>query len=136
MYKTILIPIDLSHAEVGKAMIDTAKRIGGEDIQIILINVLEDIPTYAAAALPNGLIENSRQSALEALKEIAQGAKVQASVEVRSGRVYRSILAAAEKRKVDLIVIGSHRPGLPDFLLGSTAARVVRHATCTVLVVR
>ncbi len=85
MYKTILIPIDLSHVEVGKAMIDAAKRIGGEGVQITLINVLEDIPTYAAAALPNGLIENSRQSALNALKKIAQEAKVQTSVEVRSG---------------------------------------------------
>ncbi len=136
MYKTVLIPIDLSHAEVGKAMIDVAKRIGGEGVQIILINVLEDIPTFAAAALPSGLIENSKQSALEALKEIAQETNAQTSVEVRSGQVYRSILAAAEKRKVDLIVIGSHRPGLQDYLLGSTAARVVRHATCTVLVVR
>ena len=136
MFKTILIPIDLSHAEVGKATIDVAKRIGGEAVQIILINVLEDIPTYAAAALPSGLIENSRQTSLEALKKIAREANVQASIEVRSGQVYRSILAAAEKRKVDLIVIGSHRPGLQDFLLGSTAARVVRHATCTVLVVR
>ena len=35
MYKTVLIPIDLSHAEVGKAMIDVAKRIGGEGVQII-----------------------------------------------------------------------------------------------------
>jgi len=136
MYKTVLIPIDLSHAEVGKAMIDVAKRIGGEGVQIILINVLEDIPTFAAAALPSGLIESSKQSALEALKEIAQETNAQTSVEVRSGQVYRSILAAAEKRKVALIVIGPHRPGLQDYLLGSTAARVVRHATCSVLVVR
>jgi nucleotide-binding universal stress UspA family protein len=136
MFKTVLIPIDLSHAEVGKAMIGAAKRIGGEGVQIILINVVEDIPTYVAAELPGGYLEKSTQSAQEALEEIANEANIQASVEVRSGQVYRSILAAAEERNVDLIVIGSHRPGFQDFLLGSTAARVVRHATCTVLVVR
>ncbi len=136
MYKTVLIPIDLSHAEVGKAMIGAAKRIGGEGVQIILINVVEDIPAYVAAELPGGYLEKSTQSAQEALEEIANEANIQASVEVRSGQVYRSILAAAEERNVDLIVIGSHRPGFQDFLLGSTAARVVRHATCTVLVVR
>jgi len=37
---------------------------------------------------------------------------------------------------VDLIIVGSHKPGLQDYLLGSTAARVVRHAMCSVLVGR
>ena len=35
-----------------------------------------------------------------------------------------------------LIVIGAHRPDLKDYLLGPHAARVVRHAECSVLVVR
>ena len=35
-----------------------------------------------------------------------------------------------------MIVIASHDPGLADYLLGSTAGRVVRHAHCSVLVVR
>ena len=36
----------------------------------------------------------------------------------------------------ELIVIGSHRPEMQDYLLGPTAAKVVRHAKCSVLVVR
>ena len=36
----------------------------------------------------------------------------------------------------DCVVIASHRPGLQDYLLGSTAARVVRHAACSVHVLR
>ena len=35
-----------------------------------------------------------------------------------------------------MIVIASHDPGLVDYLLGSVAARVVRHAHCSVLVTR
>ena len=53
-----------------------------------------------------------------------------------AAEVNRAILAAAEERNADLIVIASHRPGLQQFLLGSTASRVVRHATCTVFVKR
>jgi nucleotide-binding universal stress UspA family protein len=136
MYKTILVPIDLSHAEAGEKMIDIAKRIGEEGARIILINVVEDIPTYVAAELPSGIIEKSKERAREALEEMVREANVQASVEVRSGQTHRAILAAAEERNVDLIVVASHRPGLQDFLLGSTAARVVRHATCSVLVKR
>ena len=40
------------------------------------------------------------------------------------------------RAKADCIVIGSHKPGLIDYLLGSTAARVVRHAPCAVHVLR
>ena len=136
MFRTILVPIDLSHAEAGQVMINVAKMLGGEDAQIILITVVEDIPGFAVAVLPSGVIEESRGRAQEALKEIAREAGVEASVEVRSGQAYRAILDAAEERNADLIVVASHRPGLQDFLLGSTAARVVRHATCTVFVLR
>ena len=42
---------------------------------------------------------------------------------------------AAEWR-ADLIVVGSHRPVMSDYLLGSNAKTIVRHAQCSVLVVR
>jgi nucleotide-binding universal stress UspA family protein len=136
MYKTILVPVDLSHAEAGQAVINVAKMLGGEGARIILVTVVEDIPAFVVAGLPDGIIEESKERAQEALEEIARKADVQASVEVRSGQAYRAILDVAEKRNADLIVIASHRPGLQQFLLGSTASRVVRHATCTVFVKR
>ncbi len=34
------------------------------------------------------------------------------------------------------IIVASHKPNVGDYLLGTTAARVVRHATCSVFVVR
>lgn len=47
------------------------------------------------------------------------------------------ILNYAEKRSVDLIVMGTHgRRGVKRFLLGSVAEEVVRRATCSVLTVR
>jgi nucleotide-binding universal stress UspA family protein len=55
---------------------------------------------------------------------------------VRFGGTYQEILAHAEKIGAELIVIGSHKPNVADYLLGSTAARVVRHARCSVYVVR
>jgi nucleotide-binding universal stress UspA family protein len=136
MYKTILVPIDLSHSAPGKAMINVAKRIGEEGAQIVLIYVVESIPTHVAVDLPPGVIEKSMERARKALEEIARDANVGASIEVRSGQPHLAILAEAEDRNADLIVVGSHRPGLQDYLLGSTAARVVRHATCAVLVQR
>ena len=136
MYKSILVPIDLSHAEAGQAIINVAKMLGGEGAQIILLTAVEDIPAFVAVGLPDGVIEKSKKNAQEALEEIAREAGVQASVEVRIDQAYRAILDAAEERNADLIVVASHRPGLQQFLLGSTASRVVRHASCSVFVKR
>jgi universal stress protein F len=56
--------------------------------------------------------------------------------ELRFGGTYPEIPAEADEWGADLIVIGSHRPAMSTYLLGSTAKSVVRHATCSVLVVR
>jgi nucleotide-binding universal stress UspA family protein len=52
------------------------------------------------------------------------------------GHPAQSILDFASNNGVECIVIASHKPGLSDYLIGSTAARVVRHAQCAVHVVR
>ncbi len=136
MYKTVMVPIDLSHAEQGRAMIELARKLGGEDARIILVNVIADIPTFVAAELPGGVIDKSKLKAQDVLEEMAREAGGNMEVEVRSGSVHQAILAAAEEQGADLIVVASHQPGLSDFLLGSTAARVVRHAECSVMVLR
>ena len=57
-------------------------------------------------------------------------------VTVRIGAVYRKIVEEAGELGADLIIVGCHRPDVSDFLLGSNAAWVVRHASCSVYVVR
>ena len=100
------------------------------------MNVVEDIPGYVAVELPAGFMEQSIKSAHASLLELVESTGVKAEVEVRSGRSHNVILAAAEELGADLIIVASHRPELQDYLLGSTAARVVRHANCSVLVDR
>lgn len=136
MYKSILVPIDLSDVEKGKASLNKAKHMGDDGCRIRLLNVVEDIPSYVAAELPTGLVDRSKKNAKETLDGIAGSCSFPVEVEVRAGHAKTSILDAADNFGADLIIIGSHRPGLQDYLLGSTAARVVRHSTCSVLVVR
>jgi len=52
------------------------------------------------------------------------------------GHSGQTILEWAEANEVDCIVIMSHQPGLQDYFLGNKAGRVVRHARCSVHVVR
>ena len=136
MYKTILVPIDMAHIEKGKAMIDIATAQGNKDTQTILLNVVEEIPAWIASQLPSGMLNKSREYAVEKLKAIADTANINVDVEVRSGHPYKTILEVADKSGAELIIVASHQPGLEDYFLGSTAAKVVRHAKCSVLVVR
>lgn len=136
MYKTMLIPIDMAQPEKGKPMIEVARRIGGKDARILLVNVIEDIPAFVASQLPLGLLDKAKDLAAEELKAIANAAGIKPDYLVRSGKASNAILDVAKEQNVDIILIGSHKPGLQDYLLGSTAARVVRHAECTVLVGR
>ena len=55
---------------------------------------------------------------------------------ITDGTIYKSIIDTAEEISADLIIMGAHSPELQDYLLGPNAARVVRHSTKSVLVVR
>ena len=111
-------------------------RLGAQGSKVILLNVVEDIPNWAGVDLPAGLLDKSVESTKKELKTIAKASGMDMDVDVRIGHSYNTILQVAKKKKVDLIIIASHRPGLQDYFLGSTAAKVVRHANCSVLVVR
>ena len=136
MYNTILVPIDMSHLVEGKTIIDVAVEQAAKDAKIILLNVVEEVPNWAAINLPADIIDKNLKASKDELKAIANASGIKMEVEVRSGHSYNTILDVAEEKGADLIIIASHRPGLQDYFLGSTAAKVVRHVTCSVLVVR
>lgn len=136
MYKTILVPIDMAHVVEGKAIIDAAIELATEDAKIILLNVFQEVPNWAAIQLPADIIDKSLKATHAELKAIATASGRKMEVEVRTGHSYNTILDVAEEKNAELVIIASHRPGLQDYFLGSTAARVVRHARCSVLVVR
>jgi hypothetical protein len=56
---------------------------------------------------------------------------------VREGKAFLEIVAVAQERGSDLIVISTHGySGLKRVFMGSTVERIVRHAPCPVLDVR
>ena len=136
MYQKIIVPIDLSNAEKANAMIGAAKRLADEGATIHLVSVVPEIPGFAVARLPPGMLEENKKKAREDLSRIAKSANLTAELEARIGHPPNTILEIADDIGADLIVIASNQPGLEHFLLGSTAARVVRHAKCSVFVMR
>ena len=136
MYNKILIPIDFAHEDQALDSINKANKLGAEG-GMILLHVVEDIPEYMRSYLPDEFKIDKVDNAKNKLKALLEKSEADnARIEVRKGRSYSNIMESADENAVNLIIINSHKPGFEDYLLGSTAAKVVRHASCAVLVER
>jgi nucleotide-binding universal stress UspA family protein len=141
MYKNILLALDLVHEGSWTKALPTAVEYAQKfDSTLHLVTV---VPSFGMSIVGTYFPKDFESKALaEARERLAAFAKehlpggLAVETHVAHGRSYDEILAAAKKLDVDLIVIGSHQPGTEDYLLGSTASRVVRFAPCSVLVVR
>lgn len=136
MYKKILVPIDLTDTDHGKETLGIAEQLLTDGGEIIALNVVEEVPGYVAAELPGTVFEDTLLRARKELEDVVVGSTAKVKAEIKRGSPASAIVATAEQQNSDLIIIASHRPGLADYFLGSTAARVVRHAKCPVLVDR
>ena len=136
MYKNIIVAVDLAHGDAGKALLAHANALVDAGGTVRLLHVIEDVPSYIAAELPRDLNDRRQAEAKVELGLLTQGAGTNVVSEVRMGAASSQILQCAEDTGADLIMIASHRPGLSDYFIGSTAARVVRHAQCSVLIRR
>ncbi|MEO0329652.1 MAG: universal stress protein [Pseudomonadota bacterium] len=136
MYKKILIPVDMAHTEKAAQMIKAAKCMASDDADFILTNIVQSAPSGAELSLPADFYEVSIKAAKSSLRKIAQEEGIEVKIEVHIGHPANDILNVANQLDVELIIVGSHRPDLKDYLIGSTAARIVRHAQCPVLVMR
>ena len=136
MYRKILVPVDLSNADKAERAVKKAEALLDQGGQIMLMNVVEDLPGYLAIDVPMDIIENAVKDAKSQLAVLKAKSPHISSTEIRSGALAREILALADETDVDLIIISSHTPDFTNYFIGSTADRVVRHAQCSVLVDR
>ena len=136
MFTKIIVPVDISTLDKGADIFRKAASLLDEGGKIILLHVVEEVPSYLAIDVPADLIENAADEAQDKLVKLRDDTGIDAEIELRSGPPAREILACAKEQGADLIIIASHRPDFSNYLLGSTADRVVRHAVCSVLVRR
>jgi nucleotide-binding universal stress UspA family protein len=115
-----------------------AKRFG-PDLEAVVITVspvlIEGPPTEQSTD-PQRDMEAARAQLEEASRILGEDGVEADTVHV-AGNPAAEILAAAEERRADLIVVGQRgRSAISRFIEGSVTDRVVRHAACDVLVVR
>jgi nucleotide-binding universal stress UspA family protein len=140
VFKTILVPIDLDDIRTAKPALDRAVSMAhAAQGTLRLIHVRSILPITFMEFVPPRFDEEQQQDCERKLAEVAAGVPLpgeRVSTVVRMGAVYNEVLHEAGRIEADLIVVGSHRPTTANYLLGSNAATIVRHAPCSVLVVR
>lgn len=134
MYKKILIPMALSHG-IAPTAISAAKQLLSDGGEMIALHVYEAPEGSVGAYLDAEVVRAAYGRAKEALNERVAGIDGITPV-IKKGHSARTIIDYAAEIDADCIVIGSHKPEFSDYLLGTTASRVVRHAHCAVHVVR
>jgi nucleotide-binding universal stress UspA family protein len=141
--REILHPSDFSPAArpAFEKAIGSAKAFRA---RLLIVHVLPPLPMdvtgYMAPETWDRILEDQRgvaQRQLDRMRAKARAAGVSASsLLIDAGSAHEQIVRAARRRRIGLIVMGTHgRTGLARALLGSVASRVVAMASCPVLTV-
>ena len=141
MYKHILVAIDPSDDAGWRqpllAAAEHARKFGAQLTVLTVLREVEAIVRAEVAPLGYELFVADLESKLAAHVREVNAYDIHPKLVMTHGEsIYDEILGQAKEAGVDLIVVGSHRPAMKDYLLGTNAGRVVRHATCSVLVAR
>ena len=139
MIEKILVPLPVQSSKSGSAAVEMAVEMAkAYGAKIILLHMVEEMPAYVSVHLPADLRKNVTAAAREDMEAVAKayGLEGKADIVVRKGNPGADILDFANDNGIDMIVMSSHDPGVADYLLGSVSSCFVRHAHCSVLVVR
>jgi nucleotide-binding universal stress UspA family protein len=140
--RTVLIGTSLGEEsdQVVRAGLAVA-RAAGARVYLVHAAPLEPLPVGfdmgAGLALNGELIARNQESLTGQIERLGLAASELAGSEVRTGAAYRILTETAHQTGADLIVVGATECGpLSAELLGSTADRILRKASCPVLIVR
>ncbi len=140
MFNNVLFAVDLDDEHSWKKALPKAVELCGDNGNLHLLTV---VPEFGLSMISQYFPANFEQTTLTASKDALRAfidkhvpENVSSRAIIAQGRAYEQILRLADEVGCDAIVMAAGNPDLAQYLLGPNAARVVRHATCSVLVVR
>ncbi len=147
MFKHILISTDGSSLgnKAAKAGIALASALGAKVTAYYAVEQLQPIYADEGYMMNQKMIDGFEESAraagqrrVDAIGRMAAAAGVPfASVVTKASNAYEGIIAAAKKRKCDVIFMASHgRRGLSRLIMGSVTQKVLTHSRIPVVVYR
>ncbi len=141
MYQNILFPVDVTEQSSWQVALPVVlEMVQAFNAKLHVMTVVPDFGmSIVGQFFPGNAEDTLIKGATEALHKFTEE-HIPSDVTVRhvitQGTVYECIIDTADRVDADLIVMAAHRPELKDYLLGPNAARVVRHSSRSVLVVR
>ena len=140
MFNDVLCAVDLGDEHSWIKALPKAIEMRGGSGNLHLLTV---VPDFGLSMISQYFPDNFEQTTLTAAKDALRAfidknvpKDVPSRAIIAQGRAYEQILRVAEEIDCDAIVLAAGNPDLAQYLLGPNAARVVRHAKCSVLVVR
>ena len=137
MINRVIVGVDFSEAS-RTALAQAAAWAGKMEVALLAVHVLQPpapMLPEAQIALPDPAWLNAMEvHALDHLQQWLEGL-ANAVAEVKWGSPAEELVGLADDRSL-LVVAQVGHTGIERLLFGSTAARVVKHAPCDVLVVR
>lgn len=140
----VLVPIDFSrHSLETLEFALSVQCLANAAYVLVHVVVSGEVETFAnlgsepADAQAHRLEEAHAKLEEEAERCRTKNAGLNIECRVASGVPFHEICRLADEENIQLIVIGTHgRTGLSHLLIGSTAERVVQHASCPVLSIK
>ncbi len=138
MFATIMVPVDLAHLEHLEKALSVAADLGRHyDATVTYVSVTTEAPSALA---------HNPQEFGHKLKAFAEEQAASRGFSKADARAYAShdpavdlnwtLMKAIEDTGADLVVMASHKPGLPEYLFSSHGGHMASHAPVSVLVVR
>ncbi len=137
----MLVPIDFSEISLN-ALAHAAQIAKHFDNDLVLLSILEeDFLSNIFSFSKNDTKENLAKEALmgrlkEKSAEIQNKYGIVCKVDVRSGKIYRTVIETAEEFGCDCIIMGTHGASGTERIIGSNASRVISYSSMPVIVVK
>ncbi len=130
MYNTIICAIEAS--KEGEKVLKKAYEFAQLcDAKLYVTHVIP------YTLLPKDYQKELKENALPKLESITESLNIpHKNVSVKFGKPYEQVCALAEKKKADLIILGTHSKKGLHALIGSTANGVANHAKCDVSLIK
>lgn len=141
MFKTILLAVDVNDLSGSARPAATARQMALTDqAELHVMNV---VPDYGMSIVGSFFSQDHNKEILKQAKAALEtwAAEVLSGVSnlrlhVDQGTIYDLVLQEATSVNADAIIVGAHKSQLKDYLIGPNAARIARHATQSVFVIR
>jgi nucleotide-binding universal stress UspA family protein len=137
----MLVPVDFSEISIN-ALQHAAQVAKHFNNDLILLSILEEdflsnIFSFSKNETKDNLAKEAMMNRLkEKANEINKAYNIHCITEVRSGKIYKTIIETAEEFGCDCIIMGTHGASGVERVIGSNASKVISYSTTPVIVVK